>query len=294
MKHTLTTYYSFFSLVLLLALLSCGGHTSKGQSGAEDSVYTRVAVDASVYRGLMQMLGVGNHCLDFSSQMNPSVEAIAAAHPDAIMLSAYDGADLSKYRRLGVPVIECRDFLETSALKRAAWMKRFGRYWGVGNRADSLYRVVEREYKAMVTHSGGDDRPVVFFDLLYGNQWYQPVEHSTLGQMVYDAGGRVPFASEQQGGSIALSKEQVLLQAKDADFWLIRYSGSEPLTLSSLAKLDPVYAHFKAFKTGQVYVCDINATHYFDETAFRPDWLIADFVSVLSGKDETHYFKRIQ
>lgn len=351
MSHTKIYLYT---IIILSTLASC-------QSRESDHVqeYHRVVVDASVYRGLMQMLGVGDRCIDFSDQLQPNIEQIAASNPDLLMLSAYEGADLSRYERLGVRIVECRDFLESSPLARAAWMKNYGRLWGVAAKADSLYSVVEKNYnsikvstplpmgevvvpesieyrfqtaaaqcsnssrpesqKNLDKHKGGPlglgeriplslgENPnspplgggvggeVFLFDLLYGNQWYQPVPNSTMGRLVHDAGGSVISTSTQQGGSVSYNVEQMLSLAHDADVWIIRYGGPSPLTLAELGALNPAYRQFKAYKTGRVFVSYVSTNNYYDESPWRPDYLLQDIISILHSQTENlRYFEKIK
>lgn len=258
-----------------------------------------VAVDATPYRGLMQMLGVGDRCIDFSSQMKPDVEKIVASGAEMFMVSAYDGVDLSKYRRMNLQLVECRDFMETTPLARAAWMKKIGRLWGVGKRADSLYQVVETRYKGLSRRvSKANTRPAVFFDTMYGNMWYQPSRISTAGGMVADAGGRLPFDINLNGGSLAMSKEQVLSAAKDAEVWIIRYQGDQPMTLKQLANLSPVYSQFRAFREGNVWGVNTSKVAYFDEAPFRPDYLLEDMINILHPElrlsSRMHYYSRLK
>lgn len=311
MKHTLAIQNSFYSFVLLLALASC---QSAGE-GRFDSFelryaeritqshelllgqeYQRVAVDASVYKGLMEMLGVGERCLDFSADMKPDVERIIASKADLLLLSAYEGVDTKKYRDTGIPLVECTDFLESSPLARAEWMRYFGRLWGVGERADSLFSVVEGNLNSMANTSANEK--LIIFDTLYGNQWYQSVENSTIGQLVAIAGGKVIGGKEQDGGSVAFSAEQMLMKAKDADYWLIRFAGNNELTLDALSQMNPVYSQFKAFKEGRVYVCYTDRSNYFEETPFRPDYLLEDILKIMSQEfadnQKMRYFCRVK
>ncbi len=256
--------------------------------------YQRVAVDASVYKGLMEMLGVGDKCIDFSDQMKPDVEKIAASKADLLLVSAYEGADLKKYERLGIPVVHCRDFLETTALGRAEWMRYLGRLWGVAEQADSLFSVIEDAISPLDALQDNESRPAFLFDTIYGAVWYQPSPESTIGQLVTMAGGTIPFRSEQKGGSLALSKEEVLLNARDADYWIVRYMGKEDMTLDDLARINPIYAEFQAFKEGRVFGCNTSKVPFYDETPFRPDWLLDDFKHIIDGNnDSLRYFKKI-
>lgn len=269
----------------------------KNRSGAAGTPL--VAVDATVYRGLMQMLGVGDRCIDFSNEMKPDAEKVIASGADMLMLSMYEGRDTSVYSRMGIKIVACHDFMELSPLGRARWMKRYGRMWGVGERADSLYEVVEKNYRMLSSMSKNEKvRPRVFFDLMYGNLWYQPSEKSSMGALVIDAGGALPFHIVQDGGSKALSREQVLSGAKDADVWIIRYQGRKKLTLSDLKALDPVYSQFRAFINGNVWACNTDETAYFDEAPFRPDYQLEDIISILhpklKHKKQLHYFSRVE
>lgn len=244
-----------------------------------------VAVDATVYRGLMQMLGIGDRCVDFSGQMKPDAEQIVASGASMLMLSAYDGVDTEKYRRLGIRIVECTDFNETSPLARAKWMTVYGRLWGVGERADSLYEVVENRYRELTATCSllpaHCHKPSVLFDLVYGNMWYQPTTMSATGGMVGDAGGTLPFTDDSIRVSRPLSKEQVLAQARDADVWLIRYHTAGTMTLADLKAIDPVYGQFDAFRKGNVWACNTSRVAYFDEAPFRPDYLLEDMIKIL-------------
>ncbi len=303
-NKTLILSVSGIVLAAALCVLAVRGipetpFSASHQDEAAEGQCPLVAVDATPYRGLMQMLGVGDRCIDFSSQMKPDVEKIVASGAQMFMVSAYDGVDLSKYRRMNLQLVECRDFMETTPLGRAAWMKKFGRLWGVGKRADSLYQEVESRYKELSRRvKKTAARPAVFFDTMYGNMWYQPSRISTAGGMVEDAGGRLPFDISINGGSLAMSKEQVLSAAKDAEVWIIRYQGDQPMTLKQLSSLSPVYSQFRAFREGNVWGVNTSKVAYFDEAPFRPDYLLEDMVNILHPEmklsSRMHYYTKLQ
>ncbi len=301
--HHKSAFKAVSAIVLIAACIAVGffAHrlpqkVSEVTSGSSESL---VAVDATVYRGLMQMLGIGDRCVDFSDQMKPDVEQVVASGAKMLMLSAYDGVDIEKYRRTGLRIVECTDFKETSPLARAKWMTVYGRIWGVGERADSLYDVVETRYRELTSAvSEADSLPVVFFDLIYGNLWYQPTSRSSTGGMVGDAGGRLPFADDGDNVTLTMSKEQVLSQAKDADVWIIRYHTAGTMTLDELGAIDPVYGQFKAFREGNVWACNTDKVSYFDEAPFRPDYLLQDMINILHPEmhvsDGMRYFEKLR
>lgn len=49
-----------------------------------------------------------------------------------------------RVEKLNIPIIECADYMETSALGRAEWMRFYGLLFGEAQKADSLFAEVEK------------------------------------------------------------------------------------------------------------------------------------------------------
>ena len=64
--------------------------------------------------------------INVGASMSPATERIIALAPDVIILSPYLNASYGDISRIGVPVVECADYMETSPLGRAEWIKLFG------------------------------------------------------------------------------------------------------------------------------------------------------------------------
>lgn len=76
---------------------------------------------------------------DCGDGMNPDMEKIIDLHPDAILLSPFENSGgYGRVEKLNIPIIECADYMETSALGRAEWMRFYGLLFGVVSKADSL------------------------------------------------------------------------------------------------------------------------------------------------------------
>lgn len=238
---------------------------------------------------------------DCGLTMAPNIEKILQLQPDAILLSAFENSnDHNKVGQTGIPIIDCTDYMEVSPLARAEWMKFFGRLYGKGQEADSLFSEVEKAYlttKARV--SDVKQRPKVLTELIYGQSWDVPSAKSTVGVLIEDAGGINPFSSFKSGGSVQLAPEEVLFKAGDADIWLIKYSRPVPLTISNLTSENPIYSKFKAWKEGNVYGCDTDKSTLFDDSAFHPHWILAEFVSLFHPEldemeENRHYYTKLK
>ena len=85
---------------------------------------------------------------DVGDGMNPNIERIIDLHPDAILLSPFENSGgYGRVEKLNVPIIECADYMETSSLGRAEWMRFYGLLFGKKAEADAMFASVERSYK---------------------------------------------------------------------------------------------------------------------------------------------------
>lgn len=69
----------------------------------------------------------GNSIVDCGSSMAPDIERIIALNPEAILLSPFENSGgYGKLDKLHIPIIEAADYMESSPLGRAEWMKFYG------------------------------------------------------------------------------------------------------------------------------------------------------------------------
>lgn len=225
---------------------------------------------------------------DCGNSMSPNIERIISLRPDAILLSPYENSGThGKVGQMGVPVIECTDYMETTPLGRAEWMRFYGELIGEGARADSLFAATEAEYNRLAaTVSGVKTRPSVMLDKLYGATWYVPARRSTIGVFIRDAGGRNPFDCFEGTASEPQSGEQVLHRAGDADVWLLRYAAKNDYTRAQLAADSDLYTQFASFRNGRVYGCNTGVNLFYDEVPFHPHLLMADLIALLHPEME--------
>ena len=236
---------------------------------------------------------------DFGNGMNPDIEQIMATAPDALLLTPFEhSGGYGRVERLGIPIIECAEYMETSALGRAEWIRFYAMLVGAEAVGDSIFTGVERDYLALaaVGHvAASHPRPLP--ETLYGGQWFVPCAQSTMGRMYADAGADYPFADMAGSGSIGLSFEQVLERAQDADVWLIKYNQSAPLTYAQLARDYKPYTQFRAWGEHRIWACNLDATSFYEETPFHPDRLLRDLVIILHPElmegEETRYYRRL-
>ena len=226
---------------------------------------------------------------DCGNSMQPTVEKVIEMNPDAILLSPYQDATYGQIERLNIPIIECADYMEFTPLGRAEWIKFYGELLGKRDVADSIYNAVVKNYnhvKDMVS-SKNLKCPVVLTENVISGIWNVPGGQSYMAQFIKDAGGDYPWASDSNTGSLNLDFNQVLAKAQNADYWLIKSPAIRKL--SDLKASYSLNDKFKAFKTGNVYVCDTNTSHFFDRFPFHPEVLLMEYFMIFHPEQSADY-----
>lgn len=220
---------------------------------------------------------------DCGNSMSPDIERIIELNPDGIMLSPFENnGGYGRVGKLNVPIIECADYMETSPLGRAEWMRFYGMLTGKETAADSLFGAVEREYLNVKRQAAqAKEHPTVLSDLRYGSAWYIAGGNSTTGKLYADAGARYIFADLQNSGSVPLAFEKVFDKGGDADYWFIKYNQKIDKTYRELKQDYAPYARFKAFRERRIYGCNTGRIPYYEESPFHPEELLKDIVKIL-------------
>lgn len=220
--------------------------------------------------------------VDCGVSINPDMEKIMDLAPDAILLSPFENSGTyGKLGSIGIPIIECADYMETGALGRAEWMRFYGLLVGKQQVADSLFAVIEKDYNTL-KDSVKDikDKPTVFCEKKFGSSWYVAGINSTVGRLITDAGGNYVFSDELATGSVPYAPETVFDRAQDADIWILKYRQEVPLTYKQLAQEWSNYAEMKAFKEHNVYGCNLMKKEFYEETPFHPNILLREYIKI--------------
>lgn len=255
--------------------------------------------DAEYYKIPEIVAGVKNGKIsNAGSSMAPSLEKIIALKPEVIVLSPFHNGGYGAVANLGIPIMECADYMEETPLGRAEWIKLLGLLFGEEAKADSIFRHTQNEYQAIkdsvknaVTH------PKVITETLTSGVWFVPGGKSYMAKILTDAGATYPWADNNDTGSLQLDIAQVLDKASDADFWLIK-SGTVH-SYSDMRKANPLNAKFRAVASSNVWVCDPQASTLFEEFPFHPDRLLKEYAQIfhpeLFGNNIRYkYFTRLQ
>ena len=239
-----------------------------------------------------------NTIVNCGSSMAPDIERIIALKPEAILLSPFENSGgYGKLDKLHIPIIEAADYMESSPLGRAEWMKFYGMLFGneegISNgisgtcelRADSLFSKIEKEYLKLKAEAGKLPKGLsILTERKTGNVWYVPGGQSTIGILLKDANARYIFSDDQHSGSLAMSPEQILAKGKQVDVWAFKYFGGAPLSQAQLLQEYDGYKALAAFSRGNIYQVDTSTVPYFELTSFHPELLLREFIILAHGE----------
>ena len=240
----------------------------------------------------------GNSIVDCGSSMAPDIERIIALNPEAILLSPFENSGgYGKLDKLHVPIIEAADYMESSPLGRAEWMKFYGMLFGNEEgksngisgscepKADSLFAKIEKEYLKLKAEAAGYPKGLsILTERKTGNVWYVPGGQSTIGILLKDANARYIFEDDEHSGSLAMSPEQILAKGKQVDVWAFKYFGGAPLSQAQLLQEYDGYKALAAFSRGNIYQVDTSTVPYFELTSFHPELLLREFIILSHGE----------
>ena len=237
---------------------------------------------------------VAHPIMDCGSSMQPDIERIIALHPEALLISPFENSGgYGKLDKLRIPVIETADYMETSPLGRAEWIKLYGLLLG-SSKADSLFSAIEKEYLQLKAEAAKLPLGLsILTERKTGNVWYVPGGKSTMGILLRDAHARYIFADDTHSGSLSMSPEQIIAKGNQVDVWAFKYFGGNALTKQDLLAEYQGYQALKAFQTGTVYETDTSCKPYFELTSFHPEILLREFI-VLSHPEAGDKFGKLR
>lgn len=230
--------------------------------------------------------------IDCGSSMQPDIERIIALKPEGLFISPFENSGgYGKLDKLHIPIIETADYMETSPLGRAEWMKFYGLLFKSEERSDSLFSSIEKEYLALKAEAAKLPQGFsILTERKMGSVWYVPGGKSTMGILLKDANAKYIFADDTHSGSLAYGPERILSKGTQVDVWAFKYFGGKALSKNDLLAEYEGYKVLKAFNSNSIYQVDTSTQPYFELTSFHPEILLREFI-ILAHPKATQFGK---
>jgi iron complex transport system substrate-binding protein len=252
---------------------------------------------------------------DIGDDMQPSMEKILLLNPDLVILYTYAQGDPipAQVEALGIPILYCNEWTETTPLARAEWIRLFGAVFGCSTKADSIYASVRDAYEQLkgdeaMRRKGNSEREAlnhseqpagllntrkasIMSGMSWRGTWYVPTGGTFMGCLFRDAGAQYKYEDDPSTSSLPLTMEQAIQDFAQTDVWV----GCEASSLAELATVDSKHTWFKAYQTGQVYnfrrrALPSGANDFWESATVHPERVLQDLQKVLRGDTTGLYY----
>ena len=232
-----------------------------------------------------------------------NTEVLLNLNPDLVVGFGINGTNktFENIKKSGIPVIYNGDWMETSPLAKAEWIKFFGVLFNKETVADSIFNQIEINYlEAKKLAQKAKKQPTVLSGAMHKDIWYLPNGNSTEAEFLKDANVHYLWNDTDGSGSLALSFESVFDTAQNADIWL---NPSNFATYDALEKANPHYTKFKAFTNKNIFTInntkgDTGGVLYYESGMARPDWVLKDLIKIchpdILPDYEPYFFKPLK
>ena len=267
-----------------MAATSCT-HVAFLEALHELSTLTGMASPQLVYSAAFRQLDAEGKILDLGDPFHLNVEKTMELQPQMVMMTNYNQINTAADQlvQAGIPVVFNDEWMESTPLGRAEWIKFVAAFYNKGKLADSLFQNMTTRYLALKQLARqASDRPSILVGNSFKGTWYMPSGTGFMGHLLADAQCSYYFSNDTTVGSIPVNFEQALQHFRNASVWL----NCSSLNLTALQNSDSRYQLFKSFQNQQVYSLDGRITQnggndFWEGGVVHPDILLRDYIRVL-------------
>lgn len=239
---------------------------------------------------------------------SPNVEVILELDPDVLVATALPASRKTGYQALrnaGIPVLVVAEWLESSPLGRAEWLKLYAALFDREELAAEKFTAIETSYNTLAALTDSVPyRPSVIPGMPFKDAWFVPGGNSYVAALLRDAGAGYHWNDRAKAGSIKMDIEAVYPVALDAEYWL---NPGTVLTLDELLAKDIRFSDFASVRAGNVYnnnkqLNPAGGNAYWEQGVVQPDRILEDLIRILHPgrlpegrrEDSLTFYRKIQ
>ncbi len=250
-------------------------HTIVGVSGKH--FVSNMHLKEQINKGIIKDVGNDQHL---------NYEMLISLKPDLVVaygVTAKATNYINKLRELDIPAVINAEYLESSPLGKAEWVKFMAAFYNKEKLADKKFRMIERNYNELVAKTDNiNEKPIVLSSLPWKDTWYIPGGNSYFAQLIRDAGGEYIWHKDNSNESIPLSIEEVIAKANKADIWI---NTGTAKTRKDIIDKDVRLKKVKAFKNGMVFnnnlrQNDAGGNAFWETGVVNPHILLKDLIEI--------------
>ena len=240
---------------------------------------------------------------EIGQDQNISYEILLENSPDIIMsygINSTSSGSLNKMNELGLKVVLNSEYMETHPLGKAEWIKFVAAFYNKSDEANLIFNNIEREYLSLLDLTKNIKvKPTVFTGMPWSGSWYVPGGSSFQSRLFKDAGANYLWANNNEKSSLVKSKEIIIDEAYDADFWLNLNSYS---TIASVVDFDDKFKVFSSVKQKRIFnndalLNDKGGNHYWESGVVNPQLILKDLIEIFHPDlidHKLYYYRKME
>jgi iron complex transport system substrate-binding protein len=214
-----------------------------------------------------------------------NAEFVVMHAPSIVMASGNRDPAYGALRLARIPLVVNAEWLETTALGRAEWLKFMAMFLNEERRAEEKFDAMTERYTKMAARAKDipeGKRVKVMTGNAFRGAYTTAGGQSYVAGLIRDAGGVYVWADNSAAGGMTVDAEAQLARSADADIWI---NGGEWTSLKGMLADDQRYASLKAWRSGQVWLYDrrvtaAGANEYWSRGVTQPDRILADLIKI--------------
>lgn len=231
-------------------------------------------------------------------------EVLLNLKPDVVTVYDINGTIspvINKLKKFNIPVIQINEYIESSPLGQAEWLKFFAEIFNKRASANDQFDKIYQTYSELKKMTDTIVyKPTVLVNMPWKGTWHMPGGKSNIAQLIEDAGGNFLWKESEEIHNIPLNIEDVYLLASHADIWL---NPGQANSLKDIEQTDYRLSKFTAVKSGNIYnrnnrLNEFGGNDYMESGIVRPDLILKDLIRILHPDllpdHKFYYYKKLE
>ncbi len=262
-----------------------------------------VSESAFIYSPQVRTFIEKNKISDVGHENSLDFELLLSLNPDLITVYDINGtlsSTINKIKTLNLPVVLINEYLETSVLGQAEWMKFFAEFFGKAEWSEKKFNEISDSYiqlkQILDTVS---EKPAVLLNMPWKGIWYIPGGKSNIARLINDAGGNYLWKNSEERHNTPLTIEEVYLKASIADFWL---NTGQATDINDILNTDIRLSDLPPIKNRQIFnrtkrISIGGGNDYMESGTVRPDLILKDLIFIfhpeIIPKHTLYYYQKL-
>ncbi len=256
-----------------------------------------------IYDSLLQERVKNGKIKEIGSYPNINIETIVELKPDIVFAYSLNGSTISQYEqldKLGIKVILVNEYLESSPLGRAEWLKFFAAFFKKDKLAKKDFDKIKEQYLELKENRKKQkQKPGVLVNIPFQGIWYLPGGNSYMANLIEDAGGNYLWKDKKQKKSFTVNLENIFAKQDKIDILL---NPGNANSLNDVIKAEPRISDMYFIKNDNIFnnnkrISSKGGNDFWESGVVCPQIILRDLTLIFSGQENNtnlYYYKKLK